>query len=298
MQVTHTDGRLRFDRAGRLVGDDRFSFDRLIPLHRAAGIEGSPGFLMESCSPNTPLFLHDIVLLCTSTYTDGRFLPRDPGLYQTIRFVARSDWSLAALDTIGIFPGARFAMYRAGGRMYSAPFGAPWSSEIYTGVSGSPPRFTFTDVNGPYRIEVHSLVGPRRLVVIERAGAMRTPTTIEHESLERVLSGNRLGRRQPPGDVGSVRRQITPRDSISIVVGAPIVDQSAHVWARIDPDGDVVNPQRRFFDVFDPTGLWLGQVEMPWQFRIREIGVDYVLGTTTDDLGVEYVVMYRLRGRQ
>ena len=46
--------------------------------------------------------------------------------------------------------------------------------------------------------------------------------------------------------------------------------------------------------MFDPEGVWLGPVTLPGRLQIVEIGPDYVLGTTRDELGVESVVMYDL----
>ncbi|MEX2283200.1 MAG: 6-bladed beta-propeller [Gemmatimonadota bacterium] len=48
------------------------------------------------------------------------------------------------------------------------------------------------------------------------------------------------------------------------------------------------------WSVFDPNGRWLGQVETPVGFVVNEIGADYILGVGEDELGVQYVRMYRL----
>ena len=46
--------------------------------------------------------------------------------------------------------------------------------------------------------------------------------------------------------------------------------------------------------VFDPTGQVLGFVETPEGLEIFEIGEDYILGTTEDELEVEYVQVWPL----
>ena len=46
--------------------------------------------------------------------------------------------------------------------------------------------------------------------------------------------------------------------------------------------------------VFDPDGRALGFVETPDGFDLFEIGADYILGSSTDDLGVEYVQLWEL----
>ena len=51
---------------------------------------------------------------------------------------------------------------------------------------------------------------------------------------------------------------------------------------------------RALWTVFDPTGLVLGFVETPPELVIYEIGEDYILGKVRDELGVEYVQVWRL----
>ena len=50
----------------------------------------------------------------------------------------------------------------------------------------------------------------------------------------------------------------------------------------------------RVWTVFDPTGRVLGLLETPPGLRIFEIGPDYLLGATYDELGVEYVQLWPL----
>lgn len=44
--------------------------------------------------------------------------------------------------------------------------------------------------------------------------------------------------------------------------------------------------------VFDPDGRWVTVVDVPDDLQVLEIGVDYLLGVWTDELGVEYVRLY------
>ncbi len=46
--------------------------------------------------------------------------------------------------------------------------------------------------------------------------------------------------------------------------------------------------------VFGADGRWLGEVQMPAQFKPLELGADYVLGQLRDATGVPQLVMYRL----
>ena len=46
--------------------------------------------------------------------------------------------------------------------------------------------------------------------------------------------------------------------------------------------------------VLDTGGAWLGSVEVPAEFRIWEIGMDEILGTWVDEVGVQHPQVLRL----
>jgi len=69
------------------------------------------------------------------------------------------------------------------------------------------------------------------------------------------------------------------------------VDADGNLWVlEVTLPGD----ERRRWTVFDTTGRMLGSIETPPAVSLREIGRDYLLGTWTDDLEVQYVRLYRL----
>jgi hypothetical protein len=79
----------------------------------------------------------------------------------------------------------------------------------------------------------------------------------------------------------------------------------AHRSLEVDAEGylwvESFRPTKEspaLWNVFDPEDRWLGEVEVPSGLRVLEIGPDYVLGRWADDLGVEQVRLYRLRGRR
>lgn len=49
------------------------------------------------------------------------------------------------------------------------------------------------------------------------------------------------------------------------------------------------------WQIFDPSGRWLGELTLPDGGRITEIGDDYVLGVWRDEAEVETVRLYGLR---
>lgn len=292
VQVTHTDGRLRFGPDGSLVADDRMRWDRVHEIAPAAP-RGSAGFLMESCPVDTPLFLGEAVLLCASSWGDVRFLPDEPGVYRVVSLVVRADWSLGTLDTLALFDRGRLIMYRASGRVHPTRLSPPYGPDGQMGVSGSPPWLTYAHRLW-YRVERHAIDGPEGPLVMERAGGLRAPTTAERRGFERAFrpeSPFDTGRfRVPPGDPAAFRDQVEPADSVSVISGAPRVDALGTTWVPLEPGP---SDSRRIHDVFDEEGVYLGQVALP-HLRVHEIGPDYVLGVETDELGVEYVVLYAL----
>jgi hypothetical protein len=84
--------------------------------------------------------------------------------------------------------------------------------------------------------------------------------------------------------------------------GRIYVDLMGNVWVERWPFEDdrthPVYPPVRFssveWDVFDPSGVWLGQVTTPPHYRVDEIGSDYVAGVWVDEHDVEFVRIYDL----
>jgi hypothetical protein len=70
-----------------------------------------------------------------------------------------------------------------------------------------------------------------------------------------------------------------------------LLDRGGNLWVRhysLAPQEDAE------WTVFDPDGRWLGVVGMPAELTVKEIGLDYVLGVWTDELGVECVQLHVL----
>ena len=74
--------------------------------------------------------------------------------------------------------------------------------------------------------------------------------------------------------------------------GRILVDATGHLWVQryrasgAEPD---------LWTVFDPDGRVLETVEVPDGLFLFEVGEDYVLGSTADELDIRYVVAYPLK---
>jgi hypothetical protein len=85
-----------------------------------------------------------------------------------------------------------------------------------------------------------------------------------------------------------------PRPSHVPAFSLLMADRQDHLWVQDYPSPGATSVS---WTVFDPRGVMLGQVALPANFRPTDIGRDYVLGVWADDLGVEHVRLYPLRGR-
>ena len=79
------------------------------------------------------------------------------------------------------------------------------------------------------------------------------------------------------------------------------VDALGYLWVREynlpgeDDGGGGASPEdRALWTVFDPDGIVQGFIETPPALEIYEIGEDYILGKTNDELGVDYVQLWPL----
>lgn len=84
-------------------------------------------------------------------------------------------------------------------------------------------------------------------------------------------------------------KEIRPRSELPLIDRLR-VDHADNVWVRtLDNYGSEVAT----WVVISPTGTLLRAVAMWRRFELTEIGADYLLGSSRDDDGVEYVELYR-----
>ena len=277
IQVTHTWGRTRYGADGRLLSDDRLDWNRL----RATG-----RFLHEACPLPTPMFVDDAVLLCESTNTDARALPREPGRHRSEALVATAPWTLERADTLpGRFLLQELHMQRHAGRLYPVYLPAAYGRKGLLAVGGRPRKLLYASSDA-YRIERYEIDGGELSLVIERTQGMRAVAESDLMALDRTWRG-----RYPPFGPDEVRSRVSATDSVS-VASAIFLDDLNAAWVRLDSPAD---DRLAAYDVFAENGQYLGQLSLARGLQIFEIGRDYVLGRVLDDDGVEYVVMYSLR---
>lgn len=111
---------------------------------------------------------------------------------------------------------------------------------------------------------------------------------------ERLEGGDDEITRMSPQMAAAQRRlmETLPHRSTLPAISGIHVDRQDDLWLRayVPPDASTAE-----WSVFDPRGQWLGIVAVPADFRVLEIGEDWMLAMRTDSLdGVERVVLHRL----
>lgn len=78
------------------------------------------------------------------------------------------------------------------------------------------------------------------------------------------------------------------------VVQSLMVDAGGNLWVERFRLSWETQPA---WDIFSEAGRWLGSIETPKGFDVYDIGADYVLGRSRDELGVERVQLFELDRR-
>jgi len=208
--------------------------------------------------------------------TDEPGLRRDPIAY--VRF----DETGALIDTVGLFPGRELVIREEDGRvaMVSPLFGKTSSSTVQGDrlVVGSQDAFEI----GEYG-EDGSLV--RIIRVPDR------DLTVTKDDVEAFVRTRLEGVPEDQQARSRAGLEVLPVRPTRPAYGEIRGDPAGNLWVAAYAQYPILP---RSWSVFDPSRRWLGDVEMPPRFNPRDLGEDWLLGVETDDLGVEYVVLYSL----
>ena len=192
-------------------------------------------------------------------------------------------------DSVAVFNGGRYLPGQAPGGLPSGFHFQP-SLRIATG-----PKGFFVTEGDSYSISAYDASGQLRRII--RLAREPRPITEEarganeNEIRNRILGfGNRL-------EGGS------PEEVIERVLSAPYPTHlPTFEWLHVDPEGNVWAGRRRYgarddmdeFFVFAEDGRYLGIVEVPAKLSVLQIGTDFILAQSSDDLDVQYVHLYRI----
>ena len=225
---------------------------------------------------------------------DGTLLSRDTGGYGA-QGLWRNDYAYAMMSldgssrlSLGEFPGPEHysESYLEGNLVHVMPLRHPFGRTTLTAVWGN---LAVTGRNETYEIRAYLSDGSLARIV-RRDHEMRSPSKAEQDA----AFGDRFA-----GLADDDREA-----RMKVAVNAPVVasfpaysslrgDALGHLWvAEFKLPGATY--EGTLWTVFDPVGRALGFVETPSGLTIYEIGADYILGKTTDDMDVEYIQLWDL----
>jgi hypothetical protein len=187
-------------------------------------------------------------------------------------------------DTIARLPGEEMTVVLAHGTIGFGP--VEFGRKTFAAMYGD---HVYAADNASYEIRVLSPDGTLRQL-IRRTRANRPITNVDVQALHR----SRLAGVTDPNVrrmVEQITRSADTPDSYPAYQSL-VVDAGGDLWVKDYPRPTDTTAT---WAVFEPSGTFLGDVRMPGRLRVFEIGDDYVLGSTRDELDVPHVVMYRLR---
>ena len=262
-----------------LAGDSIAAIDNLndrVSLFTSAGafvrsfpIPRLPG----ASAPNVVGWLDDGTLLIQ---TNSRPASRDTRDQSTVYLYA-VDRDGEIIETLGEFPDSRL-----GRNGLALGFG----SRARVAVGGT---LAWYGHSSDFELVGHDRTGSVRRIVRMN----RTPKAVTQEE---VAESQAEVEKSLEGMSGPAVERFLETEFASThpVHGMLMSDETGSLWVQRYRNRFALDPGPGEWDIFDAEGRLTGYLTIPNEFRITEIGGQFVLGVHSDALGVETVRMYRL----
>ena len=285
LQVQDGLSRIRYAADGTLIAHERLAVEALQRFGR---------YYASECP--VPSFVGDLVLACTGNDIDLSGKPREAGPWRLEDELAVLPWTLDSIDRLGVFlkevgwavpfEGLPRMPQRlvvlSGGMGYAPP---PMARKGVFAVGGWPRKLVvadgWEDVVHAFDLAADSVLPGANIRVRH---SRRPPTADELAVAWETVSARRVGSPE------HIREHLPAPDSIPNV-GHLAVDDMGMLWVgsyRADAS------TTRLYHVYDTEGPLLARATVPAGVEALEIGSDYVLGITRDELDVERIVLLTL----
>jgi len=283
--------RIRFNIDGEVIEHLTLDWDRITEL----------GAYTLDCRIG-PRFIGEQVLLSgrpCGVSASSRVAPSDVGHRNHETTLIIVPWTAERADTIGTFHIDELWVHshRGGPMVLSIPLGR---RGIFA-TGGAPTKMAYAS-SDRYRIDVYDIGEARHVLRIDRPAGMQPPGTDELDAAlkkwDLQVEVRRQGADRFSGGGGGmlarqlqdVKRSLPIPDSISDVERL-FVDDLNHVWVG---HRMVKEATSRSWVVYSDDGTLRGEIALPSEVFIYEIGKDYILGVTLDADSVPYVVLLSL----
>jgi hypothetical protein len=278
---------------GLMPGDSVIAYDI---AHRRLSVFDSHGIFQRSATVQGPqFFAHGV-------FADGSVLMyrpenREEGVTRRTIIAVRYGSDGILLDSIVSLPGPELVIESKertlprGGGVY-----AYWTSQDlvfgHNSVLAVAGMHLYAGTQDRYEIDVWDTTGT--MVTSVRAAHESVPVTqaqVDAYKAEALAASS--GEHGAEEDIAEHRKSLeeAPHSEVFPAYGSIVIDAEGNLWVEVyRPPGDD-HPR---WTVFDAGHRMLGTVETPQNFTVFQIGADFVLGKSTDDLGVEHVQLYTL----
>ena len=180
---------------------------------------------------------------------------------------------------MGEFAGVE--LFEFNGRTSRHPFGKRVALELGDDAA-------FIGTADDFEIEVWSLEGG----LVRRIRRPFEDAAIAQEDFDRYVEIEAAIRQSDRVEEFRMRTSAMPLPDTFPAYETFVLDADENLWVQHFPrPGEAQGT----WSIFDPTGAWLGELNVPGRLRITEIGTDYVLGIFRDEFGEQSVRRYVLR---
>lgn len=189
-------------------------------------------------------------------------------------------------DTIGSYPGLRMHVrtMEFGDNSVRVPAPLIFSPTTVLRPQGDA---VVVGTNDRYELRIVGVDGAVHRLV--RRPYQRTPVTQAEIDSSQARTREAMQRANMPAELMEQQLDRPAADSLP-AYGSILVDLAGNLWVQ----EYALSWSTAGWSVFDPEGLYLGDVAVPTDFRVTDIGRDYVLGVVTDEMDVERVLLYGL----
>lgn len=167
-------------------------------------------------------------------------------------------------------------------------FGAEWSWDLAEdgGLVASP--------GDRYELRRYDPEGGLRRLVRRRVEAIPTTEAMTDRAVERFFE-RFADTDVPQATLASLRDRLEVAPTLPPVQGIHLAEPGGELWVEVPtPERTGQVEEAGAYDVFAPSGRFVGRVEAPEGFRLHGVRDDRAYGVWTDELGVEYARVYRV----
>jgi hypothetical protein len=155
-------------------------------------------------------------------------------------------------------------------------------------VAGGSPLRVFVPDAERWELRVYGAQG--RLEEVLRPALSRI--AVQRDWIEQAVV---MGSSSP--EVQDARRRLPVSDSLPAINGFDMHwDEAGYLWVGHYARSNVAGGTDRRYEVFAADGRWMGGVAFPPVYRVLDVSRGRALTVHRDDLGVEYVRVYRVEG--